>query len=418
MDLSGSLVTIVDMSDLDFFNATTSEQTAVRAPEPARPRRTRGRTAGVLVGALLVGGGAGLGGAAAYDTWLSDDGTAISPSSGPITASNASAVTTGSVEDVAAAVLPSVVKVNVMTTQGAATGSGVVMSADGNIVTNNHVVEGAADENSITVDLSDGRTVPAKVIGTDPATDLAVIKAEGVTDLTPAKIGKSSDLKVGQEVVAFGSPYGLSATVTAGIVSALNRPITPNTAEQSQPDPFGAQPNTPQAQDVNATYPAIQTDAAINPGNSGGPLVNMNGQVVGINSSIRTASTGSDSGSIGLGFAIPIDELVPIVNQILAGETPTHARLGVSYNENAQAQSTQGAPLATVESGGAADQAGLQEGDLITKVGDVFVSDYQSLVAAIRAHRPGDTVTITYVRDGQTDTTEATLGTDADETAS
>ena len=169
---------------------------------------------------------------------------------------------------------------------------------------------------------------------------------------------------------------------------------------------------------MNATYPAIQTDAAINPGNSGGPLVDMNGRVVGVNSSIRTASSSSDSGSIGLGFAIPIDELVPIIDQILNGETPTHARLGVGVADTERSASVQGAPLGTVEAGGAADEAGLHEGDVITKVGDVPVSDYQSLVAAIRGHRPGEGVTITYVRDGETKTATATLGSDAESTTS
>ncbi|WP_238694302.1 S1C family serine protease [Nocardioides daphniae] len=158
------------------------------------------------------------------------------------------------------------------------------------------------------------------MLGTDPLTDTAVIKAEGVSGLTPATIGKSGNLQVGQQVVAIGSPFGLDATVTSGIVSALGRPVNVGSADD---------------QGNSTTYPAIQTDAAINPGNSGGPLVDLTGSVVGINSSIRTASSGtsSASGSIGLGFSIPMDEILPIIDQMKAGEQPTHARLGIRVSD-------------------------------------------------------------------------------------
>ena len=226
-------------------------------------------------------------------------------------------------------------------------------------------------------------------------------------------------------MVAVGSPYGLNATVTSGIVSALNRPVSVSTAEEpQQQSPFGGsggqQPQ--QGQDLSTTYPAIQTDAAINPGNSGGPLVDMSGRVVGINSSIRTASSsssGSDSGgSIGLGFAIPIDEVLPIVNQITKGEKPTHARLAVSVSDVAGNTLDQGAQLQSVEGGGAAAKAGLEKGDVITKVDDQIVDGSESLVATIRGHRPGEQVKITYVRGGKTSTTTADLGSDADNSAS
>ena len=204
----------------------------------------------------------------------------------------------GTVEKVADAVLPSVVKVNVSGQSGAGSGSGIVLSKDGEILTNNHVVAGAGDDGPITVNFNDGTTKKAKVVGTDPLTDIAVIKAEDVSDLTPASLGKSSALKVGQTVVAVGSPFGLNATVTSGIVSALNRPVSVATEEeqapQQQEDPFGGldgqEQEQPQTSNLSTTYPAIQTDAAINPGNSGGALVDMSGRVVGINSSIRTAS--------------------------------------------------------------------------------------------------------------------------------
>jgi putative serine protease PepD len=237
-------------------------------------------------------------------------------------------------------------------------------------------------------------------------------------------LGKSGSLKVGQAVVAVGSPFGLNATVTSGIVSALNRPVSVSN-EQDQPrNPFGQDPGSPQGQsNLSTTYPAIQTDAAINPGNSGGPLVDMSGRVVGINSSIRTASSGGLSGeaggSIGLGFAVPIDEVLPIVNQITEGDKPTHARLGVSVSDVGGGNTlTQGAQLESVEDGGAAADAGLKNGDVITKVDDQVIDGSESLVATIRGHRPGEQVTITYLRDGTSATTTATLGSDENNTAS
>jgi putative serine protease PepD len=381
-------------------------------------RRTGGITAAVLAGALLVGGAAGVGGAAAYDALNGDDSTPASAStSGPVKASNAATAPSGSVEKVAAAVLPSVVKINVTGSSGSGSGSGIVLRKDGTILTNNHVVELAANGGTITVNFNDGSTAKANVVGTDPVTDVAVIKAEGVSDLTPATIGKSSSLQVGQAVVAIGSPYGLNSTVTSGIVSALNRPVSVASSQEQTPQfPFGQEQQQQQGQaDLSTTYPAIQTDAAINPGNSGGPLVDMSGRVVGINSSIRTSdgATSDSGGSIGLGFAIPIDEVLPIINQIIDGQQPTHARLAVSVSDVQGDTLTQGAQIQAVENGGAAAQAGLAKGDVITKVDDQVIDGSESLVATIRGHRPGDKVTLTYLRDGKTHTVTATLGSDA-----
>ncbi|MCZ4498703.1 MAG: peptidase and chymotrypsin/Hap [Marmoricola sp.] len=398
-----------------------SAQTTATAPA----RRPGGITAAVLVGALLLGGAAGVGGAAWYDAWKGDDNNGITSSdTGPVKASNAVAPASGSVEKVATAVLPSVVKINVTGQSESGSGSGIVLTADGSILTNNHVVAVAGNGGSITVNFNDGKTVKAKVIGTDPVTDIAVIKAEGVSDLTPATIGKSADLQVGQGVVAVGSPYGLNATVTSGIVSALNRPVSIDTASEdpSQQLPFGLgqQQQAPSASD-STTYPAIQTDAAINPGNSGGPLVDMSGRVVGVNSSIRTSgdSTSSSSGgSIGLGFAIPIDEILPIVNQINAGETPTHARLAITVSDVAANTLAQGAQVRSVTAGGAAAAAGLKAGDVITKVNEDLVDSSTSLIATVRGHRPGEKVTLTYLRGGKTRTTTATLGSDEQTTQS
>ncbi len=378
--------------------------------------RNRGLTAAVLVGALVLGGAAGVGGSAAFHAFQDDTtSTSSTGTDGKYQATSTALVKDGTVEKVASAVLPSVVKVNVSSQSGAGTGSGIILTKDGQILTNNHVVTGAGDGGNITVNFNDGTTKKATVVGTDPVTDIAVIKAEGVDDLTPASLGKSSALQVGQSVVAVGSPYGLNATVTSGIVSALNRPVSVSAEQEQAPqNPFGGgQGQQAPSQSLSTTYPAIQTDAAINPGNSGGALVDMSGRVVGINSSIRTASSSSDSGgSIGLGFAIPIDEVLPIVNQITDNQKPTHARLGVSVSDVSGNSLTEGAQLQTIEDGGAGAQAGLKKGDVITKVDDEVIDGSESLVATIRGHRPGDSVKLTYIRGGKTSTATATLGSD------
>jgi putative serine protease PepD len=251
------------------------------------------------------------------------------------------------------------------------------------------------------VNFNDGSAKRATVLGTDPLTDLAVIKVRGVSGLSPANIGNSDRVQVGENVVAIGSPFGLEATVTSGIVSALNRPVS-----------VGSE--TGQGQDT--TYPAIQTDAAINPGNSGGPLVDMNGDVIGIDSSIRTASSGLDSqgGSIGLGFAIPISTVWPVVQQLKAGETPTHARMGVQVTDASSNNGLlTGAGIESVDAGSAAQKAGLKRGDVVTKVDDDVISGADALVATIRGHRPGDTVTLTVVSGGdKTRTVKVTLESD------
>ncbi|GCD92075.1 hypothetical protein NLS1_40810 [Nocardioides sp. LS1] len=305
-----------------------------------------------------------------------------------------------SVEQVAQQVLPSVVKIEVSGPQESGSGSGIILSSDGQILTNNHVVEIAGSSGSITVSFNDGSSARAKVLGTDPLTDTAVIQAEGVNGLTPATIGKSGDLAVGQSVVAIGSPFGLESTVTSGIVSALNRPVDVGSDGQGN----------------STVYPAVQTDAAINPGNSGGPLVDLHGHVVGINSSIQTSSSSAteQGGSIGLGFAIPIDEVMPIVQQMIKGETPTHARLGISVSDvRSNSDVSEGAQVQEVTSGSTADNAGLSSGDVITKVNDEPITGADSLVATIRSFRPGDDVTVTYDHNGATKTVKLALDSDA-----
>ncbi|PQP53244.1 S1C family serine protease, partial [Mycolicibacterium austroafricanum] len=220
-------------------------------------------------------------------------------------------------EQVAAKVVPSVVKLETNLGRASEEGSGIILSTDGLILTNNHVVatEGAPGRPQTKVTFADGRTAPFTVVGTDPSSDIAVVRAEGVSDLTPIALGSSGDLRVGQDVVAIGSPLGLEGTVTVGIVSALNRPVAAGGNSRDQ----------------NTVLDAIQTDAAINPGNSGGALVNMNGELVGVNSAIATlggASAESQSGSIGLGFAIPVDQAKRIADELVQGGTASHASLG------------------------------------------------------------------------------------------
>jgi putative serine protease PepD len=384
------------------------------APHSEAPPRRRGRglaVGSVLVGALLLGGGAGVAGAAAWQEWGSDDastsGGTDSAGSIPVVDTGDAPAADGSVEQVAAEVLPSVVKINVAgEVQGqpaSGSGSGIILSEDGEILTNDHVVELASAGGRISVSFQNGDQAAAEVVGTDPLTDTAVIKAEDVSGLTPATIGESGNLDIGQDVVAVGSPFGLDSTVTSGIVSALDRPVSVGTDAEGR----------------STTYPAIQTDAAINPGNSGGPLVDMNGDVVGINSSIRTSgsSVGGQGGSIGLGFAIPIDEVMPVIEQMLNGETPTHARLGITVSDVEQQAGElplEGAQVQEVTSGSTAEDAGLERGDVITKLDDTHITSADSLVATIRSYRPGDEVTLTYRRGDDEQTATLVLDSDAD----
>lgn len=314
---------------------------------------------------------------------------------------------------VAAKTLPSVVNINVYANtasqsfspfgaipgtqaqtelQQTSLGSGVVLSADGYILTNNHVVDGA---DALEV-VAEGETYEAKLIGTDPSSDLAVIKVDGAT-LKPIELGNSADLVVGEWVMAAGSPFGMEQSVSTGIVSAVNR---------SYAD-----------EESGAIYTnMIQTDAAINSGNSGGALVDAEGKLIGINTLIMSTS-GTSSG---VGFAIPVDYAAGIAEQIIQGKSPSHAQMGVSMitvnDQIAQRfglESTEGAYINSLVSGGAADKAGLKEGDVIVKVdGDEIISS-SDLVLAVRAHNPGDQVQVTYLRDGKEETTTVTLGSDS-----
>ncbi|MCP2200878.1 S1C family serine protease [Lentzea flava] len=355
-------------------------------PVPGRPKGRGKVVAGVAALVLLVGGlSGGIGGYLGYT--YANDSTAVSSLDTPRPASQTSNAPAGSVEDVANRLLPSVVQIQVVTRTGAGEGSGFIISSNGQIVTNNHVIEGAANGGNIKVVFQDGKTATAKILGRDPSSDIAVIQADGVSGLPVVQLGNSGDLKIGQGVVAIGSPFELSGTVTSGIVSSLNRPVS-----------AGGDARNSQATVLNA----IQTDAAINPGNSGGPLVNMQGQVVGINSAIYSPNSGNgQAGSVGIGFAIPMDQARRTIDEIVKTGKAKQTVLGVKVESTEQ-----GAKISEVTPGGAAEKAGLKAGDVITKFGDRRIDESDTLVAAVRSRAPGDKVTIT-LSDGKT--VEATL---------
>jgi putative serine protease PepD len=311
----------------------------------------------------------------------------------------------GTVAAVAQAVLPSVVSILETNGNSAGEGSGILLDTQGHILTNNHVVAEAASGGSLTVTFQDGSSQKATIVGRDPLTDIAVIKIPASANLKPARLGSSAGLRVGDQVVAIGSPLGLSGTVTEGIVSALNRPVV--TSQDT---------NSANAQ--QAAISAIQTDAAINPGNSGGALVDADGAVVGINSAIATVasqSQGGQSGNIGVGFAIPIDQAKRIAAQLIGGQTPTHAVLGVTLDQSQESSfTTVGAKVSQLtSSNGAAAKAGIKAGDVISKVNGDIVQGPDGLRATIRSFAPGTTVDITYERGGVEHTIKVTLGTDA-----
>jgi putative serine protease PepD len=278
----------------------TSDESAAGPKFWRRPARL---ISAVALAAAVVGGLAGgvIGAAGAADTAVNSvSSSPVALPSGASTATDVSAIATRA--------LPSVVQVNVVGTSGQGLGSGVILTPDGSILTNNHVVSGARQ---LTVTLGDGRTVDATVVGTDASSDLAVVKAQGVSGLTPATFGDSSKVKVGDEVVAIGSPEGLQGTVTTGIVSALDRTVTVSGDQQSTPYQRSGRTSD------TVSYQAIQTDASINPGNSGGPLLNSAGEVIGINSAIYSpASSSGQPGSVGIGFSIPSNQVKQIVSRL------------------------------------------------------------------------------------------------------
>jgi putative serine protease PepD len=405
-------------------------------PQPPAPRK-RSRAGALTVGAVAVAVvSAGIGGAAA--SVIAHNGTLSSVADGAMPGGAtpgmpASNAPLGSVEQIAAKVVPSVVMLETNIGRSSEEGSGIILSSDGLILTNNHVVAAAANSGKAptthgrpnpehqgpdedpgapppdpdqppppnggkpktTVTFSDGRTAEFTVVGADPTTDIAVVRVQGMSGLTPVSIGSSANLHVGQPVMAVGSPLGLSGTVTTGIVSALNRPVS----------------TTGESGNQNTVLDAIQTDAAINPGNSGGALVNMSGQLIGVNSAIATLggeSPDAQSGSIGLGFAIPVDQAKRIADELISSGTASHASLGVQVTTDKE---TPGAKVVEVVPNGAASAAGLPGGSVVVKVDDRTVNSADALVAAVRSKAPGDKVMLT-IKDpsGETKKVQVTLG--------
>ena len=308
------------------------------------------------------------------------------------------------------AVSPSVVAITVTSGQGGGQGSGVIFDTKGHILTNNHVVAAGGQGSQISVTLNDKRTYDATVVGTDPSTDLAVIKLTNApSDLKAIALGDANVLKVGDPVMAVGNPLGLAGTVTTGIVSALNRPVT--TSDQQQGDPTQQQT----AADPVVTN-AIQTSAAINPGNSGGALVNASGQLVGINSAIASlgssSGSSSQSGNIGIGFAIPVNEAGSIADQLITSGKATHPYLGVQSKDDVVADGSAkraSAVLTNVVAGTPADKGGLRAGDAIIAVDGNSIDGSLSLVAQVRERSVGDKVTLKIVRDGKSQDISVTL---------
>jgi putative serine protease PepD len=378
-------------------------------PPPAVPgRKRRGGLIVLLAAVAVVAGGLGgvIGSSVEGGNSSSDSSTTVSSSTDP----KALERSPNSVSGIAAKALPSVVTIEASGSQESGTGSGFVYDTEGHILTNNHVVAPALNGGKLTVKLSDGSGYSASVVGRASGYDVAVIKIDKPPSdkLKPLPVGDSDDVAVGDPTVAIGAPFGLSGTVTTGIVSAKNRPVASG-------DETGSQ---------SSYMNALQTDASINPGNSGGPLLNGQGQVIGIDSAIQSSSSGGgsspfgssqQSGSIGLGFAIPINEAKRVAGELIQTGQPVYPIIGVLRNDNYKGDGAQISPTAiqgtpAVTPGGPADKAGLKAGDVITKLNDVPIDSGPTLVSEIWSHRPGEKVTITYTRGGQTHTTPLTLG--------
>ncbi|WP_460865955.1 S1C family serine protease [Nocardioides pakistanensis] len=337
-----------------------------------------GLVGGTVGGALVSASVDGVAGSSAFD------GRGAAPA--PLEPEN------GSVAAVAEALLPSTVQI--LTRGGAgvageATGSGFVVDREGHVITNNHVVSGVADGGEIQVIDHSGRRHTASIVGRSPVYDIAVLDVDGADDLQPAALGSSRSMNVGETVVAIGSPLGLSSTVTSGIISALDRPVTTGDEDES------------------SFINAVQTDAAINPGNSGGPLVNLRGEVVGVNSAIATmGGFASEAGNIGVGFAIPMEQVKVTASQIVRTGEAKYPVIGANVNTGSRRN---GAEIVDVPAGTPAAEAGLEKGDIVVGVEDKAVADGIGLIVAIRSHQPGDTIDLVVQRDGRRLTVQITL---------
>lgn len=413
-----------------------SPHTGAALQTPVKRKSGAAKVAGLIVAAAVVGGAAGLGGAYAGVHLFAPSGTV--PAAGPSTVTVNDTDSVNQTTAIAAKVVPSVVTIEATSSDGAGTGSGVVLTSDGYVVTNTHVVtlDGQTGDAAIRVTTSDGRVYDAEVVGTDPTYDLAVIKLRDAEDLTPIEFASSADLNVGDEAIAVGAPLGLANTVTTGIVSALNRSIeiassaAPDAGDVAEDDgddtgegeqdgqtpPFFfdfGQGQAPQQSAETIKIAVIQTDAAINPGNSGGALVDDQGRLIGINVAIASAGGSSgQAGSIGVGFSIPSDIVQRITDEIIEDGAATHGLLGANVQSAAYVEGTSitGAYIAEVIDGGAAAEGGLREGDIVTAFNGVPITDSVDLTAQVRAAAAGSDASVTFVRDGETQTLEVTLG--------
>ncbi|WP_255770965.1 S1C family serine protease [Pseudarthrobacter sulfonivorans] len=403
------------------------------------PRRKASFGVGTLVASILAAGLVG-GGVATVGSGAFNHGSASAVSS---TGSQPGTVIVNNKDDVnaiTAAALkatPSVVTISASSGNAGGTGSGIVLDDSGHILTNTHVVtlDGQTANAVLEVRTSTGKVLKATLVGTDPLSDLAVIKVDDTSGLTPATLGDSGKLNVGDTAIAIGSPLGLTGTVTDGIVSTLNRTISvassaaPKNGDSSQGGDQGFQfapPGGGQGQSTanqgSISINVIQTDAAINPGNSGGALVNSKGEIIGVNVAIASAgsdsASSSSSGNIGVGFSIPINHAKRVAQEIINTGKASHGQLGVSVRDKSSGTSSSfsvGADVATVEANSAAAKAGIKVGDVITKFNDLTVSEPNQLTAAVREQAGGSTVKITVLRNGQEQTLDVTLGTAADQ---
>ena len=388
-----------------------------------------------ILAAGLVGGGVVAGTTQLLgDRTITSTGSSNSTQAGPVIVNNKDDV--NAITAAAVKASPSVVTIKATSGSEGGTGSGIILDGAGHVLTNTHVVtlDGKAADATIEVRTSDGKVYSAKIVGTDPLSDLAVVKIDNPSGLIPATLGDSGKLNVGDTAVAIGSPLGLTGTVTDGIVSTLNRTISVASsaapkegADNSQggdqgfqfaPPGGGQSPST--ANQGTISINVIQTDAAINPGNSGGALVNTKGEIIGVN--VAIASAGGDtasSGNIGVGFSIPINNAKRVAQEIISNGKASHGQFGVSVKPKTASSSASafsvGAEVATVESGSAADKAGVKVGDVVTKFQDLQISDPNQLTAAVREQAAGATVKVTVLRSGQQKQLDVTLGAAADQ---
>lgn len=377
-----------------------SDPTVVRPVPDAAPRRAAtqprwGRIVALAASvSLVVGALAGAGTATILDQ--QDEAPFASerrePRPAPVSEHPDTPAAAVDTVAVATAVLPSTVTIQVRSQGESSSGSGVVLDTAGHILTNNHVIESAATDGTVDAVFQDGRRVRAEIIGRSPSYDLAVIKVKGGDYLVPATMGDSESVRTGQPAVAVGSPLGLGGSVTSGIVSSLDRPVRVTSSSS--------------ADAATAYINAIQTDAAINPGNSGGPLVDASGRVIGINSAILTLGGEAQSGSIGVGFAIPINQAMDIADELQRDGEAEYPVIGAQVNDT---RDESGVELVEVTAGGPASRGGLRAGDKVTSINGTAVYDSTELIVQIRTHRPGDTVTLEYVRAGSTERADVTL---------